>query len=95
MSNPTLQFVQQNGDVKLSEKLAGKQVIVEEIGEGVWHVKTATVIPDNEKWLHEEPFKSRLDRAIVRAGQREASPTDLDEFEARVVAHLERRERGK
>jgi hypothetical protein len=50
------------------------------------------VIPENEKWMHEEPYKSRIDRALEWAAQREPQATDLDELEARLIAHWAKRE---
>jgi TfoX/Sxy family transcriptional regulator of competence genes len=40
-------------------------------------IKTAKIIPDDELWLHQEPMKSKLERALVWAAQNEAKPSDL------------------
>ncbi|MDD2776766.1 MAG: hypothetical protein PHU06_12485 [Gallionella sp.] len=34
---------------------------------GVWMVRTALVIPENELWLHQPPVKQRLQRALAYA----------------------------
>ena len=53
-----------SGQRSLGKEYTGRHVIIEEIEEGVWLIKTARIIPDNEMWMHEEPAKSRIDRAI-------------------------------
>jgi hypothetical protein len=88
--------VSPGGQISLGKKYAGRQVIIDEVAEGVWTVKTAITIPENELWLHQEPFKSRLDAAIRRAEERMAKgidpeETDLDEFEAKIMARIEQR----
>lgn len=40
--------------LSLGKQFAGRQVLVEEQEPGVWLVRTATVVPDNERWLHSE-----------------------------------------
>jgi hypothetical protein len=50
---PTVKVVGANGQISLGKRYAGRQVLVEEREPGVWIVRTATVIPDNERWLHE------------------------------------------
>jgi hypothetical protein len=42
-------------------------------------------IPEDELWLHHEPFKSKLDAAIQQAERRNARETDLDEFETAAI----------
>lgn len=42
-----------NGQISLGKQYAGRQVLVEEHEPGVWLVRTATIIPDNERWLHQ------------------------------------------
>lgn len=73
-----------NGQISLGKKYAGRTVLLEQTGEGVWKVRLAQVIPDNELWLHKEPAKSILDEALAWA---EANPeprvSDLREFEDR------------
>ena len=49
----SVKVVGANGQISLGKQFAGRQVLVEEREPGVWMVRTATVIPDNERWLHE------------------------------------------
>ena len=86
------------GQISLGKQYAGQQVIVDKIEDGVWMVKTAITIPHNELWLHQEPTKSRLDAALKETALRYAdgkmpAPTDLDELEARLMAHHDALER--
>ena len=59
--------VSPSGQISLGKKYAGKTVIIEQPEEGVWMIKTAITIPENELWLHQEPFKSKLEAAIQQA----------------------------
>lgn len=81
------------GQISLGKQYAGQQVIVDKLEDGVWMFKTAITIPHNELWLHQEPTKSRLDAALEWAATHESQITDLDELEARLMAHADARER--
>jgi hypothetical protein len=50
-----------------------------------WIIKTATTIPDDELWLHQEPTKSKLEQAFAWAAQNEAKPSDLTALEHTVL----------
>jgi hypothetical protein len=55
-----------NGQISLGKQFAGRQVLVEEREPGVWLIRTATVVPDNERWLLDNPkAMADLDRAIA------------------------------
>jgi hypothetical protein len=68
-----------NGQISLGKQFAGRQVLVEEQEPGVWLVRTATVIPDNERWLHLPQSASSLQEALTWAQNH--PPTD-DNVEA-------------
>jgi hypothetical protein len=51
-TSATVKVVGANGQISLGKQFAGRQVLVEEQEAGVWLIRTATVIPDNERWLH-------------------------------------------
>ena len=70
---PSIKVIGANGQISLGKQFAGRQVLVEEQEPGVWLVRTATVIPDNELWLHEPQA------AAERSG----------EIRARVRRHLQ------
>ena len=73
-----------SGQLSLGKKYAGRTVTIEEIEQGVWKINLAQVIPDNERWLHQEPFKSKLDAALEWADRHEARETDFGAFEKEV-----------
>ena len=71
-----LKLVGGNGQISLGKRYAGRHVLVEETEPGVWIVRTAIVIPDNESWLHEAAAASDLQAAMEWSTSHE--PTDLD-----------------
>ena len=78
MSPPTVKLIGANGQISLGKQFAGRQVLVEEQETGVWLIRTATVIPDNERWLHEPHAASDLDRAVNWSMQNPASESQAD-----------------
>ena len=79
-----VKIVGASGQISLGKQYAGKAVLVEQMEEGVWLVKVAQVIPDNELWMHQEPGKSRIDQAIAWAEKNPARETDLEEMSGRI-----------
>ena len=73
---PALKLVGSNGQISLGKQYAGRHVLVEETEPGVWIVRTATVIPDNEKWLHEPKAAADLQAALAWFASH--PPTDAD-----------------
>jgi len=73
-----------NGQISLGKQFAGRQVLVEQQEPGVWLIRTATVIPDNERWLHEPEAAQSLQRAMAWAV---ANPPD-DSHTEEVLARL-------
>ena len=80
-----------SGQISLGKEYAGRTVVVDEFEPGVWMIKTAQIIPDNERWLHEPEFKERLDRAIGWAEQHAAAPSNVERFIARMKRRKARR----
>lgn len=77
-SPPAVKVVGANGQISLGKQFAGRQVLVEEQETGVWLIRTATVIPDNERWLHETQAASDLARALEWSKQHPASDVQTD-----------------
>jgi hypothetical protein len=68
-----------NGQISLGKQYAGRQVLVEEREPGVWIVRTAMVIPDNERWLHESPAVTDLQAAMTWSLNHPASDADTED----------------
>ncbi|MDP3135132.1 MAG: hypothetical protein Q8N17_02210 [Burkholderiaceae bacterium] len=69
-SPPTIKVIDANGEISLGKQFAGRQVLVEEQEVGVWLIRTATAIPDNERRLHETQAAADLSRAVAWSTQR-------------------------
>lgn len=76
--HPTVKVVGANGQISLGKQFAGRQVLVEEQETGVWLIRTATVIPDNERWLHEAHAAADLSRAMTWSKQHPATDSETD-----------------
>lgn len=67
-----------SGQISLGKEHAGRTVVVEEVERGVWLIKTAQVIPDNELWLHTPQAQASLDEALKWSGRTERAESDLE-----------------
>jgi len=77
-----------NGQISLGKEFAGRQVLVIESEPGVWSIRTARVIPDNEMWLHEGGNKDRLlDAAQFALDTNPSETNDLDSQLAKIIEH--------
>jgi hypothetical protein len=77
-SHSTVKVIGANGQISLGKQFAGRQVLVEEQETGVWLIRTATVIPDTERWLHEPQAALDLARATAWSTQNPASDSQTD-----------------
>lgn len=84
MHSPTVKVVGSNGQISLGKQYAGRQVLVEEREPGVWLVRTATVIPDNEHWLHESPAATDLQAAMAWSAAHSASDSEAEDILTRL-----------
>lgn len=74
----SVKIVGTNGQISLGKQFAGRQVLIEEQAAGVWLVRTATVVPDNERWLHEPAAAADLRQALSWAADNLPSDVALD-----------------
>ncbi len=73
---PSVKTIGANGQISLGKQFAGRQVLVEEQEPGVWLVRTAVVIPDNERWLQQPQAATDLQNALTWAQAN--SPVDAN-----------------
>lgn len=83
MQTQSVKRVGASGQISIGKKYAGRTVLIERIEEGVWLIKTAQIIPDSERWMHEEPVKGRIDQAIAWAEKSQPKKTDLEKLSAK------------
>jgi hypothetical protein len=74
-----IKLVGSSGQISLGKQYAGRHVLVEEPEPGVWIVRTATVIPDNERWLHEPAASAALQAAMAWSAAHPPADAELDE----------------
>jgi len=67
-----------NGQISLGKQFAGRQVLVEEREPGVWLIRTATVVPDNERWLHEPVAMNDLRSALDWSSKNRADDSQVE-----------------
>lgn len=73
-----------SGQLSLGKEHAGRTVTVEAIEEGVWLIRTARVIPENEMWLHTPRNRDLLKRAVAWSEKHPAKESDLDAIERKL-----------
>lgn len=74
---PSVKIIGANGQISLGKQFAGRQVLVEEQEPGVWLIRTATVIPDNERWLQQPKAAADLQNALDWAQANPAMDSSL------------------
>lgn len=72
----SVKVVGANGQISIGKEFAGRQVLIEEREPGVWLVRTALVVPENEAWLHRPEARADLLEALDWA--RRNPPTESD-----------------
>ena len=88
----SVKVVGANGQISLGKEFAGRQVLVEEREPGVWLIRTALVVPENEIWLHEPQANDDLQRALQWARRNPPKESDPD-VTIRTLAHGGKRKR--
>lgn len=77
---PLVKSVGVSGQISIGKEYAGRQVLVEMPAEGVWIIRTARIVPDNEAWLENPQIKQRVARAIEWASQHAPEASDPDKL---------------
>jgi hypothetical protein len=73
--------IRKNGQILLDKKYAGREVLIEQIADGIWIIKTGKFIPDNEEWIHQPDISADIDSAIEWAEKHPPQETDLNHLE--------------
>ena len=80
IDHQVIKSIGSSGQISLGKEYAGRQVLVENPEPGVWLIRTATVIPDNEKWMHTPALKRDLTVALAWAQKAPAKASDLSKL---------------
>ncbi len=80
----SIKTIGSSGQISLGKQFAGRTVTVEQVAEGVWTIKTAQVIPDDELWLHTPETRAGLDRALEWSASHPRAETDLSALAAKM-----------
>lgn len=80
----SVKIVGANGQISLGKQFAGRQVLVEEREPGVWLVRTATVVPDNERWLYQASAAVDLQNALAWAQANPPAESDVEALREKI-----------
>lgn len=84
----SVKVIGSNGQISLGKQFAGRQVLVEEQEPGVWLVRTASVIPDNERWLQQPQIAADLQKAMVWAQANPPADANADAIMEKLNAQV-------
>lgn len=87
-TQPSVKVIGANGQISLGKQFAGRQVLVEEREPGVWLVRTATVVPDNERWLHQPQAAADLQNALAWAQANSPNDATADATLEKLNGHV-------
>jgi len=85
---PSVKMIGANGQISLGKQFAGRQVLVEEQEPGVWLVRTAVVIPDNERWLQQPQAVADLQNALTWAQANSPDDANADSLLEKLNAQV-------
>ena len=80
----TVKQIGANGQISLGKKYAGRHVVIDDLGDGTWMVRTASVVPDSERWLHEPETLRALEEAMAWAAANPARTDNTEEILTRL-----------
>lgn len=66
-----VKIIGQNGQLSLGKEHAGRAVLVDQLDDGTWMIKSGEFIPDSERWLHQADASDKLNQALSWAEQTE------------------------
>jgi hypothetical protein len=80
----SLKTIGPNGQISLGKQFAGRPVIVEQREPGVWLIRTATIVPDNEAWIHNPKAAVDLAAALNWSAANPPSGDNTDAYLAKL-----------
>jgi hypothetical protein len=86
------------GQIYLGKEFAGQHVLVTQTEPGVWRIKTASVIPHDELWMHTPENAARIDeglKQLERTPTQVTSAQEMEELFAKALKNAEKLERTK
>ena len=69
------------GQIYLGKEFAGQHVLVTQTEVGVWQVKTADVIPHDERFWYRPEVETRIDRGLAELARMPVKATTNEEIE--------------
>jgi hypothetical protein len=82
------------GQIYLGKKFAGQHVLVTQTETGVWQIKTADVIPHNERFWHQPEVEKQMQEALAESARqtaRASTEEEMEELFARALKYAEER----
>lgn len=73
-----IKIIGSNGQLSLGKRFAGRPVLMEEQEPGVWLLRIASIVPDNEQWLHESQSAVDMQNALTWAQAHPPSDVNID-----------------
>ncbi|HLB56119.1 MAG TPA: hypothetical protein VJK30_02135 [Coxiellaceae bacterium] len=68
-----IKVIGSNGQVSLGKEFSGKTIVIDQVAEGCWVIKTGQFIPDGEKWIYEPKHLAKLEKALDWAAKTKPS----------------------
>ena len=59
-----VKMVGANGQISLGKEFAGKMVLIDQVDDGTWIIKSGEFVPDSEKWLYQGANLPKLEKAL-------------------------------
>ncbi|HQT80685.1 MAG: hypothetical protein B7Z60_01220 [Ferrovum sp. 37-45-19] len=82
-----------SGQISLGKEHAGKKVLIENLEPGVRVICTVTIIPDNERWLHEPAAaKKGIGKALAWAFKNPAKESNFADLKIKKAQSVKRKE---
>jgi len=75
----------------LGKEYACRKVLVENPEPGIWVIRTAAIIPDNERWLYEPAVKKNIGKALAWTSKNPAKESSLADLKIKKAQSAKRK----